>query len=175
MAWHGRDWKHTCIALGARDYRNDTKSLVLIFRLVKCALCLYGCELLRSDYEGSWSRLERVISTVCSRSLVGLSAKDRSICLRLYMRIYSALSLKSRQAAQLLHQETLDIPLTLSALPFGSESTTALRFFHSISPASISDLADEISDKVANPTDLQLYNVSTAHTGALFRLSNFVG
>ena len=40
MAWHGRDWKGTCIALGARDYRNDTKSLVLIFRFVKYALCM---------------------------------------------------------------------------------------------------------------------------------------
>ena len=96
MAWHGKDWKGTCIALGARDYRNDTKSLVLIFHLVKCALCVYGCELLRSDYKGSWSRLERVISLVRSWSYVGLSAKGRSICLRLYMRIYSATSLKSR-------------------------------------------------------------------------------
>jgi hypothetical protein len=99
MAWHGRDWKHTCIALGARDYRNDTKSLVLIFRLVKCALCLYGCELLLSGYKGSWSRLGRVISSVRSWSHVGLSAKGRPIYLRLYMRIYSAVSLKSRYVA----------------------------------------------------------------------------
>lgn len=117
MVWHGRDWKDTCITLGARDYRNDTESLELIFRLVRCASCLYGCELLLSDCRGSWSRLGRIISLVRSWGHVGLFAKGRSICPRLYMRLYSAISLESREATRQLHQETLEIRLACQPYP----------------------------------------------------------